>query len=119
MIVVDDDTAVRDSLSLMLSLSDFNVQTYASGDDYLARPASEAPDAIVVDMHMPGMSGLELISLMKASGHTAPTLLYSGNMNADIQSDAERLGVNRVLTKPFPGTSFVEAVQALVEGRTE
>ena len=113
-IIVDDDEAVRDSLSVMLTLAGLRVMTCKGRDDLLQMLEHVTPDCLVVDLHMPGMSGLELITQLNASGVKIPTILISGNMDGATEAQARRLGVSRLLKKPFSGAVLIGAVKEIL-----
>lgn len=113
-IVVDDDEAVRDSLSVLLSLAGLSVQTCESGVTLLAMLESGTPDCLVVDVHMPGMNGLELVCRLKEDDITIPVILITGNLDAATEAQAARVGVSHLLKKPFPGSLLIETVRGIV-----
>ncbi len=98
--IVDDDPAVLDSLKFLLEVSGHTVETYASGDDFLhnrrARPA-----CLILDQHMPHMTGLELTARLRTAGEDLPVLLITGSPSPAIASRAAQLGVEAVLEKPL------------------
>ena len=113
-IVVDDDEAVRDSLSVMLSLAGLSVRTCDSGAALLILLENATPDCLIVDLHMPGMNGLELIGRLNGSRPAIPTILVSGNLEPKTEAEAMRLGVLHMLKKPFSGTALIDVVQGIV-----
>lgn len=110
---MDDDEAVRDSLSVMLSLAGFDVFACKSGAELLNLLADKAPDCLVVDVHMPAMNGLELVARLNALGVVVPVILISGNMEPATEAQARLLGVSHVLRKPFLGTVLIDTVKGL------
>jgi len=111
--IVDDDEAVRDSLSVMLSLAGVRVATFASCTDLLQALQQDTPDCLVLDVHMPVMNGLELLERLNASGFTMSVILISGNLDATTEAQARRLGVSHLLKKPFTGAALIEVVKRL------
>jgi len=105
---------VRDSLSVMLSLAGLHVRTCESGATLLALLETQTPDGLVVDVHMPGMGGLDLIGRLNRAGVRIPVILISGNMDARTEAEAQSLGVSYLLKKPFSGAVLIEAVKNLV-----
>ncbi|MBL4756956.1 MAG: response regulator [Rhizobiales bacterium] len=112
--IVDDDEAVRDSLSVLLSLAGATVNTRDSGAAFLTALEVQRPDCLVVDVHMPRMSGLEMIEKLNELDASIPVILISGNMDDAIQSQADRIGVSKILKKPFSGHLLIEAIQDLL-----
>ena len=113
-IVVDDDAAVRDSLSVLLGLAGWRVDTCASGVDLLVMMQTQTADCLIIDVHMPDMTGLELVAELNASHVTIPVVLISGNMGDTIETNARQLGVTQLLRKPFTGTSLIETVTRIL-----
>ena len=113
-IVLDDDEAVRDSLSVMLSLAGLRIDTCKSGAELLALLAHRTPDCLVIDVHMPGMNGLELVERLNVEGADVPVILISGNIDAATEKLARRLGVKHLLRKPVPGTTLIKTVKGIV-----
>ena len=78
-VVVDDDEAVRDSLRFSFVIEGFAVRAFSSGQQLLAETSLPAGDCFVVDQNMPGMSGLDLISTLRARNLTAPAILITSS----------------------------------------
>ena len=96
--IVDDDEAVRDSLRFLLEVAGHSVASFASGADLLADPRHFA--CLIVDQHMPQMTGLDLVARLRNAGETMPILLITGSLSAAILAQAAELGVTQVLEKP-------------------
>lgn len=97
--VVDDDEAVRDAVRFLLETVDYAVRAYESplrmlGDGW------RNLDCLVVDQHMPGMTGLEMLGRMRADGVRLPVVLITGSISPDLERRAAELGA-RVLVKPL------------------
>jgi FixJ family two-component response regulator len=97
--VVDDDPAVLDSLKFLLELAGHKVATYASAAEFLADRAS-APACLILDHHMPHMTGLELVARLQSKGARIPVLLITGSPSPAIAARAAQLGIEKVLEKP-------------------
>ncbi len=111
--IVDDDAAVRDSLSLLLSIAGFSVSTYESGARFLASLEDCTTNVLVVDMHMPGLSGVELTEQLRSRGCTIPVILISGNLDTATRDQGVRVGISRFLKKPFSGTLLIETIREI------
>lgn len=98
--VVDDDEAVRDSMEFLLQVSGYAVATFDSAAAFLGRPGGHAIAAIVMDHHMPGLTGLQLAAQLRAAGNRVPILLITGSPSPDIVARAAELGIEKVLEKP-------------------
>ena len=99
--VVDDDAAVLESFRFMLELAGYSVATYPSAIDYL-RHKRPPPRCLILDQHMPLMTGLELTAQLRADGITSPVLLITSFPSPGLIARAAEIGIARVLEKP-PG----------------
>ncbi|HTI81157.1 MAG TPA: response regulator [Acetobacteraceae bacterium] len=99
--VVDDDDAVRDSLRFLLEAAGFSVATFGSAAQFLNEASFENLSCLVVDQHMPGLTGLQLINNLRSQGAKLPVALITGSPSADLLRQASELGVARVLEKPL------------------
>jgi two-component system response regulator FixJ len=113
--VVDDDDAVRDSLQFLLETAGFGVVTYASAAQFLdeARPGDLA--CLLVDQHMPDLTGLQLVIQLRSQGVALPIALITGSPSPDLVRLARELGVARVLEKPLDDgmlLAFIECARA-------
>lgn len=98
--IVDDDDAVRDSLRALLESYGLMVRDYASASEFLnGEPCSE-PGCLIVDLHMPGMDGLELIELLRRRRVQTPAILLTGRHDQQVAARALETGVLVVLQKP-------------------
>lgn len=108
--VVDDDDAVRDSLKTLLELQSFNVKTFETCQDFLKSRSDDAA-CLVLDIHLPGMSGFELMEAMKRKERSLPTILITGRCDAAIRDRAKALGVVALLEKPIDFNELMTAIQ--------
>ncbi len=107
--VVDDDTAVLESFRFMLELAGFQVATYLSGVTFLASDITR-PRCLILDQHMPIMTGLELTARLRAEGLAVPILLITSSPSPAIVAKAAALGIERVLEKPPTEDDLIEFV---------
>lgn len=103
--IIDDDDAVRDSLRLLLDSHGYEVRGHSSAEEYLSQSATKA-DCLVVDQHMTGMTGVELLEFLRAQGDRTPALMVTGRNDATIVPRLMRLGV-KLLNKPVPEEELV------------
>jgi len=110
--VVDDDASVRDSLSVLLETLGFQVFTHGSGAQLLADDRRRNVGCLIVDQHMPGMDGLEMLAALHGEGIKAPAILITGRLDPTVSERAASIGVKEVLEKPFSATRLVEVVRS-------
>ncbi|MDE2006553.1 MAG: response regulator [Rhodospirillales bacterium] len=113
--IVDDDPAVLESLCFLLDVAGYPAEGFASVADFLARRDAGRLAGLILDHHMPVVTGLELLARLRAAGETVPVLLITGSPSPAIVARAEALGVTQVLEKPpLEGDllAFVERVLA-------
>ncbi len=99
-VVVDDDDGVRDSTRVLLEACGYTADGYASADDFLAKTGGEAGDCLLLDVQMPGMSGIELLEHLRRRGIQTPVVLMTANIEG-IGDRAAQAGAVTVLRKPF------------------
>jgi DNA-binding NtrC family response regulator len=116
--VVDDDQSTRESLSNLLRSTGLNVQTFASAHEFLTSPRPNVPSCLVLDVQLPGCSGLDLQQEL-AQGHAPmPIIFITGHGDIPMTVRAMKAGASEFLTKPFRDEDLLTAVaQALHQGR--
>jgi FixJ family two-component response regulator len=113
--IVDDDGLVLRSLDRFLRSLGFAVDTFASPQDFLARGAADAPGCIVMDLSMPGLSGLQLQEALSRQGDARPIVFISGHASVPASVAAMKAGAIDFLTKPLDPERLLDAVRAGVE----
>jgi FixJ family two-component response regulator len=108
--VVDDDAAVRSALESLLRSVGHEVQTYASPRDFLASDQPEVPGCLVLDVRLPGQSGLELQQVLARSGNSMPIVFITGHGDVPMSVAAMKAGAIEFLTKPFRDQDLLDAV---------
>jgi two-component system, LuxR family, response regulator FixJ len=109
--VIDDDEAVRESLSLLLESRALPVQTFASAPEFLAVASSVAPGCVVTDLSMPGMDGLQLLQQLRERNLGLPVIVMTGHGEVSLAVQALRAGAIDFIEKPFPGAALFDAVE--------
>jgi RNA polymerase sigma factor (sigma-70 family) len=99
--IVDDEASVRDALRLFLDVSGFRVKTFASGEEFLAAIDPARPGCLVLDVRMPGMSGLEVQQELKRRGITLPIIVITGHGDVAMAVAALKAGGLNFLEKPI------------------
>ncbi len=110
--VVDDQAAVRDLVVGVLATVDLACVAWDGPDALLAGLSGHQIDALVVDVRLVGMSGLELVRKLRKRGVAAPVVFISGSSEVPVAVEAMKLGAHDFLNKPFTAQSLIDAVQA-------
>lgn len=110
--VVDDDEAMRDSLTFMLSASDLKVVAFSSALEFLEQAPQLSGGLIITDVRMPGMSGLELVAQLKQQGNDLPVIVLTGHADVAMAVEAMKAGVVDFIEKPFDDAALLNAVEA-------
>lgn len=109
--VIDDDDAVRNSLRMLFGSIGLPVQVFASAQDFLLQYALEHPGCLVVDVRMPGMSGLALQHELNLRGATVPLIFITGHGDIAMAVEAMQHGAFNFLAKPFRDQDLIERVR--------
>jgi FixJ family two-component response regulator len=109
--IVDDDPSVRKALKRLLSSAGFAVETFGSAEDALKSSQRALADGFVIDVRMPGMSGLELQSELRAAGSRVPVIFITAHEDADARNAAMEAGATAFLQKPFDDRALLDAVE--------
>src|SRR5215217_907364 len=124
-LVVDDEAAIRDSLHMILEYEGYRVEEAANGSQALSKVAERAPDAVVLDIKMPEMDGLELLKALRERGYDMPVLMISGHADVATAVEATRRGAFDFFEKPLERErvllslrNAVEAYRLQTENRT-
>lgn len=112
--VVDDDEVVRDSLKVLLESRGFTVHDFASGRQFLDRKDGVTADCLILDVHMPDMTGTELLKILRNAGDLLPVILITGRNDPVIQAQAKEFGAVTLLDKPVAHAALFAAIQQAV-----
>jgi FixJ family two-component response regulator len=115
--VVDDDDSVRASLKLLIESSGYHVVTFKSAEDFLDSTFGESPCCLILDIHLPGMSGFNLQGHLVKSQTRIPVIFITGHDRYRMEDEAMRLGAVAYLRKPFDEQYLLDAIHALREGK--
>ena len=115
--VVDDDPAVRDTLSMVLKAAGYEVICFADGAALLAVARNRTPAAILLDVHIPGKSGLDILRELHGEDYPAPIFMISGQGDIAMAVSAIKNGALDFIEKPFRGSDVVARVEAAIEAR--
>ena len=116
--IVDDDDSVRKALTRLIKSVDLNVETFASADDFLKRDSHNGPACLVLDIRMPGLSGLDLQDELVAAGRTLPIIFISAHGTIPLTVRAMKAGAVDFIEKPFEDQTLLDAInQSLKKDR--
>src|SRR5437868_9086121 len=113
-LVVDDDRAVRDALRRALTLGGYEVHTADGGEQGLAQVASSAPDAVVLDVMMPDLSGVDVCRLLRREGNRVPILMLTARDAVSDRVEGLDAGADDYLVKPFDVEELKARMRALL-----
>jgi RNA polymerase sigma factor (sigma-70 family) len=117
--VVDDDASVRKSLTRLISEAGYTVQAFASAREFLAREPSVGPSCVVLDVRMPGVTGLDLQQTLASATHEIPIIFITAHGDISMSVKAMKAGAVDFLSKPFAGKDLLEAIQRAVTKDTQ
>jgi len=117
--VVDDDESLRTALTRLLRAAKHEVRAYDSAGAFLLADAGRDPGCLVLDIRMPGPSGLELQEALRAQGEPLPVIILTGHGDIPQTVRAMRMGAVDVLTKPVKGNVLLQAVRVALERDAE
>jgi len=117
--VVDDDPSVRDSTQMLLKSVGFNVKTFGSAQDFLKADLQEDLGCLVLDVRMPGMSGLDLQEKLVAAKTPLPVIFITGHGTVPLSVRAMKAGAVDFLQKPFEEQDLLDAINRAVARQRE
>jgi RNA polymerase sigma factor (sigma-70 family) len=113
--VVEDDRSLREAIKLLLETVDLRVETFRTAEQFLSSEHPDVPSCLVLDVRLPGVSGLELQRRMVRAGVTIPTVFITGHGDVPMSVQAMKAGAVEFLTKPFRDQQLLDAVQQALE----
>jgi FixJ family two-component response regulator len=113
--VVDDDASVREALSALLRSAGWNAQVFGSAQEFLARPPPDLPGCLVLDVRLPGLSGLDLQSRMAEIDLDIPIVFITAHGDVPTSVRAMKAGAVEFLMKPFLDQDLLDAIGKAVE----
>jgi two-component system, LuxR family, response regulator FixJ len=108
--VVDDDQGVRESSKVYLSAAGYEVETYTSGDELFARADLSRGGCVLLDLQMPGMSGLEVLRRLKMEYPRVAVVMVTGHGDVSTAVSAMKIGATDFLEKPYEAEALLEAI---------
>jgi FixJ family two-component response regulator len=112
--VIDDDASVRAATNNLLSSHGYLVHTFASAEEFLQSTLLHDSSCVIADVQMNAMSGLDLLTHMRAQGYAAPFVFITAFPEESVRARALKAGAIGFLAKPFAGTALITCVEAAV-----
>jgi len=113
--IVDDDPSAREGLQALIESAGWRAETFGSAPEFLAHLTAEAPSCLVLDLQMPGLSGLDLQKRMAEVGLEVPIVFLTGHGNIPSSVQAMKAGAVEFLTKPFEEEKLLQAIEEAIE----
>jgi len=113
--IVEDDTGMREALQRILRIAGFEARGYVSAEEFLATEPCKSLRCVVLDIHLPGMSGLDLQRRLVTMGRPYPVIFITAHDTASARKEAGELNAVAFLVKPFEGRQLVSAVDTALQ----
>lgn len=114
--ILDDEAAVRIALGRLFQSADFQIEIFASGQDFLDSLSLRTPDCLVLDLHLPGLTGLDVLHAITARNVRLPAVMITGHDMPGMKERALASGASAYLLKPLDDLILIDAVLASVRG---
>jgi len=115
--IVDDDVSIQRALVRLLYTVSLQAVTFTSAEAFLQTGMQVAPDCLVLDVWLPGMTGMELLERLVAMGSRLPVVIITGRDDLQMRMRAIQAGAVACLLKPLDGPEFLQAIQKALDGR--
>jgi FixJ family two-component response regulator len=116
--VVDDEVQVRTALGRLLRLADYQVAAFGSGEEFLASLTTRRPDCAILDVHMPGLSGLDVQARLCAAHIEVPVVFITASDDLALDQAVREAGGVTLLRKPFSNDELLDAVGLALRSKT-
>lgn len=115
--IVDDDASTRDALSVVFTLAGYRSACFSDGESFLAVARQNPPVCVMLDVHMPKRSGIDILKALNAETYRAPVFVVSGDRDIALAVQAIKSGAHDYVLKPFDPQDVVARVRKAVSGR--
>jgi FixJ family two-component response regulator len=115
--IIDDDVCAREATEHVIRSSGYTVATYASAEDFLSSEHINDTSCLIADVHLPGLSGVELYHRLRADGFAVPTIFVTGHPDETTRTQALAAGAVAFLSKPFGKKILLDCVKAVALSR--
>jgi CheY-like chemotaxis protein len=116
--IVDDEEPVRKALKRLLRASGLDAESYASGQDFLEAAALREPDCVLLDLHMPRMSGLQVLRALRAARRALPIIVITAHDAPETREQCLAAGASAYLPKPLEEHELLDTITAALGART-
>lgn len=116
--VVDDEEPVRKALGRLLRASGLLTECYPSGQDFLGSLATHPPECVILDLHMPGLGGLQVLEALKSRVPPLPAIVITGHDEPENQARAQALGAFAYMRKPIDDRQLLATIEQAVRSST-
>ena len=113
--VVDDDPSIREAVASLLRSVDLEVRTFGSSQDFLQSQRPDGPGCLILDVRLPGLSGLDLQQVLSRSHADVPIIFITAHADIPMSVSAMKAGAVEFLTKPFREQDLLDAVRSAVD----
>jgi FixJ family two-component response regulator len=113
--IVDDDASIREALKSLMRSVYFDVDAFASAEDFLASERVHATECLILDVHLPGMNGFELQNHLNLEGHNIPIIFITAHADEVSRYRALKAGAKDFLGKPVRRETLFKAIQSAME----
>jgi FixJ family two-component response regulator len=117
--VVDDDASIREAIADLLASVGLRTEVFGSAEDFLRRQQPESPSCLVLDVRLPGISGLDLQRELAKTNTHMPIIFISAHGDIPMAARATKAGAVEFLAKPFPDQDLLDAIQQALAGNPE
>lgn len=111
--IIDDDSSVRRSMRFVLAAAGYETRPFVSGEDFLEELPHLQPGCVLLDIRMPQLNGLEVLSALRESGRRFPVLVMTGHGDVPTAVEAMKLGADEFLEKPFVDDVLLQSLERL------
>ena len=115
--IVDDEESVRHAIQRLIISAGFDVVVYGTGREFLDALATCQPDCVILDLHMPGMSGFDIQAELWREGHRIPVVVITGHDTPESKARVLEAGAVAYFHKPVKGTVLLDAIQSAIASR--
>lgn len=112
--IVDDDADVRESTVALLESHGLEVRGFASGNDFLREFDPEIGGCVILDVHMPDISGMRILDALQLEGRSVPVVFCTGHVEGATEELAKRSGAAAVLSKPVDASELISLIRRLI-----